>query len=396
MRKRLLKIVLHIFGVILFIFATAYALLAAYGYQIDLLHQNIVKTSIVDISSKIKNVEVFFNDELVAKKIPYQIKNIEPGTHELDIYKKNFTKWHKSIEVFEDVVTKIDDVLILPFDYEPYLYTLTLDFDFDDYLINNNFLIFISYNLNELSIYELNNNQLKAIQKINIALANKQLFFIDDYRLGMKDGEFITIIDLSNGNTQKIQIPDEYDKFTVAYNPSLTGYFINGGSIYKATISDDLKFSETTILTEDTTCISSFEVVSSYDHVFLKCDNKLFELKNNDAILIENSISLNPQISKNGSELIYLNNDGEIILYNIYDGNKELLARFIEKINKITWHNNSKFIFIEKDNKLMICDLDFSNCNNFFDKNINLNKSKPEYIYINNNTLAVYDLEDLF
>jgi len=396
MRKKLLKIVLHIFGVILFIFATAYALLAAYGYQIDLLHQNIVKTSIVDITSKIKNIEVYFDNQLVAKKIPYQIKNIEPGIHELDIYKENFTKWYKKIEVFEDFVTKIDDVLILPFDYEPYLYTLALDFEYDNYLINDNFIIFISYNLNELSIYELNNNQLEAIQRINIALTNKQLFFIDDYRLGMKDGEFITIIDLSNGNTQIIQIPDEFDKFTVAYNPSLKGYFINAGSIYKATISDDLKFSETTILTENTNCIYSFEVVSSYDHVFLKCDEKLFEINKNEAVLIEDSIILTPQISRNGSELIYINNNGEIVLYNIYDGNKDLLARFIEKINKITWHNNSKFIFIEKNNKLMICDLDFSNCNNFFDKNIYINKSKPEYIYINNNTLAVYDLEDLF
>lgn len=396
MRKKLLKIVLHIFGVLLFIFATAYALLAAYGYQIDLLHQNIVKTSIIDVASKLKDVEIYVDDKLVSRKAPYQVKNIKPGIHKIDIYKEGFTKWAKKIEVIEDLVTKIDDILLLPFDYEPYLYTLNIDFDYDEYLLGDDYIVFISRELNELLFYKIINKDLKQTGKVNIILGNNEIYFIDNGRLGIKDRENLTIINLYESTTQLIQIPDEFDNFTVAYTPNLTGYYLNSGIIYKTDIAEDTSMSQIAILDDKQNCKNSFNVISSYDHVFLTCDNNLFEIINDQIEIIDDSISIKPEISNNSEKLLYITKSGELIVYNIFDRTKELIARFIEDIELIKWNSNSKHIFIEKNNTLMICDLDLSNCNKFFDKNIYLNKSKPEYLYINNDTLAVYDLTQIF
>ncbi len=396
MRKKFLKIVLQIFGVLLFIFATAYALLAAYGYQIDLLHQNIVKTSIIDITSKVKNAEIYIDDKLVSKKAPFQVKKIKPGIHSIDIYKDGFTKWSKQIEVFEDLVTKVDDILLLPFDYEPYLYTLNIDFDFDEYLIGDDYIVFISRELNELFFYKIINKELKQSGKVNVILGDKDIYFIDNGRLGIKDKNSLEIINLYDSTTQLIQIPDEFNNFTVAYTPNLTGYYLNSAVIYKADIKEDSTLSEITILDDKQNCKNSFDVISSYDHVFLTCGKELFEIIDNQIEIIDDSISLKPEISNNSEKLLYITTSGELFVYNIFDRTKELLARFVEEIELIKWHNDSKHIFIEKNNILMICDLDLTNCNKFFDKNIYINKSKPKYLYINNGTLAVYDLTEIF
>jgi hypothetical protein len=396
MRKKLLKIVLHIFGVILFIFATAYALLAAYGYQIDLMNQNLVKTSIIDIASKLKNVEIYVDDKLVSRKAPYQIKNIKPGFHKLDINKENFTKWSKKIEVIEDLVTIIDDILLLPFDYEPYLYNIKIDFDYNEYLIGDEYIIFISRDLNKLLFYKIINEELKQVGKVNIILGKKEIYFIENNRLGIKDKDSLLIINLHDSTTQLIQIPNEFNSFKLAYTPNLSGYYLNSGVIYKTIIAEDSSFNNIEILDDKQNCKYEFNIISSYDHVFLTCDNKLFEIINNRIEVIDDLISIEPEISKNNAKLIYMNTSGEVIVYNIYERTKEIVAKFVEDVDLIQWNNDSKHIFIQKNNILMICDLDFTNCNNFFDKNIYLNKSKPEYLYLNNGTLAVYDLKEFF
>ncbi len=396
MRKKFIKIILHIFGVMLFIFATAFTLLAAYGYQIDLLQQSIIKTSIIDITSKLKNVEIYLDDELIAQKAPYRIKNIKPGIHKLDVYKEDYTKWTRNIEVFEDYVAKVDDILLLPFDYESYLTTIPIDFEYNIYLINDNYIVFVSHEANELLFYKLDNNRLNKTGKINMIAENKNIYFIDNERLAIKDKNELIIVDLRNNNTRTIQIPDEFKQFTVAYNPDLTGYYMNSDLIYKANIEDDSSFGEITIINENGICSDDFEVISSYDHVFLMCDNNLYEVNNNDTRLIDDSVDLKPEISNNDESLLYKTDKGDIKIYNIYTRENELLARFFDDIESLKWHGNSKYIFVNKSNELLICDLAFNNCMKFFDENIYLNKSKPEYVYINDDTLVVYDLSEIF
>jgi len=395
MRKKLLKIVLHIFGVILFISATAYALLAAYGYQIDLLHQNIVKTSIIDVASKVKDAEIYIDNKLVSDKAPYQAKNLKPGLHSIEILKEGYTKWSRKVTVIEDLVTKIDDVLLFPLDLEPYLYNLKHNIEYSDYLFNNEYLVFISEKQNQISIHKIIKENLQETGTINLVLNNPEIFFVDDYRLAIQNEENITIIDLRDSSARNIQLPDEFTNLKLSYNPDLTGYYLNNNSIFKVSISEEGTFNEIAFLNDENTCYEDFEIISSYDHVFIKCNQNLFEEYNNNIELIDDSISLIPEISNDGQNLLYLNNKGEIVTYNIYLKEKELLARFYEDIESIKWHYDSKHIYIYKNKNLLLCDLDFTNCNKIFDQNPFINTSKPIYTLVQKNNLAVFDLSEV-
>ncbi|MFC1810263.1 PEGA domain-containing protein, partial [Patescibacteria group bacterium] len=323
MRKKIIKIFLHIIGVILFVFATAYALLAAYGYQIDLLHQNIVKTSIIDLASELNDAEIFVDNKLVSNKAPYQVKNIKPGVHKIEINKENFTSWNKKVLVSEDVVTKVHDILLLPLDLKSYFFTIKLDFNYDEFLINKDYFIFVSRKENQINIHKLNEKKLEETGRLNLLLADRNIYFIDAYRLAIQDKENVFVVDLRENNTLNIRIPDEFKKFSIAYTPNLTGYYLNDESIFKVEINDDGVFNEITSLKTDENCIYNFEIISSYDHAFIKCDANLFEVISNELNVIDDSIVISPKISHDGVNLVYLNEQGEILKYNIYLKEKE-------------------------------------------------------------------------
>jgi hypothetical protein len=104
------------FTLVLFMGISAFTLFFAYGYQYDFKKQDIRKTSIIDIIAKDKDVQVLFEGKLTAMQIPYQIKGVVPGRHVVEVKKDGYEPWQRQVEVLEDIVTIVNDVILVPVD----------------------------------------------------------------------------------------------------------------------------------------------------------------------------------------------------------------------------------------------------------------------------------------
>lgn len=113
---------LRIAGLFLFCTISFYALFLAYGYQYDVKNLDVRKTSIIDLNSKVSDVDVFLNEKSVYRgNLPYQIKDVVPGTFKLLIQKSGFLPWKKVLQVKADFVSKITDILLVPEDVSQFI-----------------------------------------------------------------------------------------------------------------------------------------------------------------------------------------------------------------------------------------------------------------------------------
>lgn len=103
------------FSSLILFFAVCYvALFYAYGYEYDARKKDVVKTSIIDLIGNIREARVSLNGKPEANFLPYQIKNVDPGDYELGVNKKGFLPWVRKIQVEEDIVTIVNDILLVP------------------------------------------------------------------------------------------------------------------------------------------------------------------------------------------------------------------------------------------------------------------------------------------
>jgi hypothetical protein len=97
------------------------ALFYAYGYQYDLRKQDVKKTSIIDLVGKSSEARVSLNGRQVSNFLPYQIKGVEAGTYLLSIARNGFRNWSRNIKVEVDIVTIVNDILLVPQVLDPYM-----------------------------------------------------------------------------------------------------------------------------------------------------------------------------------------------------------------------------------------------------------------------------------
>lgn len=105
---------LKIFGILAFCAVSAYALFLAYGYNLDLQHRNIEKTSIIDLASRYSELRVYMDDKLIGNSLPLQIKDLVAGFYHLTVQKSGYLPWNRQLQVRTDLVTKVDDLVLVP------------------------------------------------------------------------------------------------------------------------------------------------------------------------------------------------------------------------------------------------------------------------------------------
>jgi hypothetical protein len=101
-------------GVLAFCAVTSYALFLAYGYNFDLTHRDIEKTSIIDVTGRYPDVRVYLGDNLAGNSLPMQLKDLLPGLYNLSVQKLGYLPWSRNLQVQTDFVTKVDDVILVP------------------------------------------------------------------------------------------------------------------------------------------------------------------------------------------------------------------------------------------------------------------------------------------
>lgn len=396
--KKFLGIVIHIFGVFLFLAAAGYALLTAYGYQVDLLNRNIVKTSILDIESKLDNVSVFIDEEFITDKLPYQVKNLSPGSHNLSVYRPGYIRWQKNIEIREDIVTTANGIIMVPEDVNKISDVIKEDFEFTDIVYNKKYILFIDKNLNKIHVYNFYNDGNYSIDHINYIFNNVSgpLYFADTDRVVIPYKDSAYILDLQNKSTKNIIIPDEFNTFYVAYNPGLKAFYVNDGSIYTADIDENSSIKSNSLIYEfEDKVVDNFELIKNNSDIFLKFNNELFFYTEGELEKIDDNVIKNPVFSETG-DIYYIRKGQEIIKYNLQSDKKKLLARFSEKIDCIESYEKGKHIYIKKGDNLSICDIDFENCFDLLnvqpEKSLVIMSGSPYFITADEEEVIKYDL----
>lgn len=316
------------------------------------------------------------------------------------ILKTDFTSWVEKVIVIEDVVTKLDDIFLIPLDIEKYKKIVEFGLTYDEVLINKNYFILISRETNKIYINKIGNKNINFVDTINIELEDAQISFIDMHRLQIHYIDNLNIIDLRNSSSLTVIIPDEFNSFKTAYTPYLSGFYLNEGEIYSVDISEEGTFQEIKMFDkEDELLFKKIDVISSYDHILITCDNNLYLIENESLLLIDENIVGTPSISSDGVKIIYMNEGNEIYSYNIYDKEKELLGRFINHIESLKWHEDSMHLYLMQNENLLICDLKFSNCKKLLsvaksDNFIN-NSERSQFIFVKEDTFEVYNLDKI-
>lgn len=361
-RKKIIKIMLHVFGVLLFVVATSYALLAAYGYQIDLLHRNIVKTSIIDVDGRYPSASLFVDGTEVAKKLPFQVESIEPGTYSLTITQKGFYDWRRTVDVFEDVVTIVNDVYLVPIDIDAYRDRLPLQFAYDETFVIRDTVFFVDEN--KRGIYRANMTlDAPVFNEIEIP---EDIVFDRVYPVGagyvaFEGTDRVYLYEIDTKKYSEMLIPDEFKQFTLLYSSSLQGIYENNGSLFIVDISDTGVFQEITLLHKHDEQ-TSIQVQSVDAHVLVMIDNALYEYKDHRLLPIDTSVAALPHVSPHGDALLYRTTNGEVYVYSFEISQKTLIARFADKSNTVTWLPSGKHFLLLRNNAVHVCDMTMDNC----------------------------------
>jgi len=85
--------------------------LFARGYRVDLMKREVKKTGILAVRSYPDGAKIYLNGKL-ATATNDTLTSLEPGKYRLEIKKEGFFVWEKEVEVFEELVTDVDALLI--------------------------------------------------------------------------------------------------------------------------------------------------------------------------------------------------------------------------------------------------------------------------------------------
>ncbi len=362
LRKKIIKITLHVLGVLLFVVATSYALLAAYGYQIDLLHRNIVKTSIIDVNEKYPSAILYVNDNKVSEKLPFQVKNIEPGTYTLKVKKEDFIDWSRTVEVLEDVVTIVDDVYLVPKVVDKYIEQLLLQFEYDETFVIRNTVFFVD--LAQRNIYRANMTFDKPVfDEIEIPedIIYNKVYPVGAGYIAFEEDERVYLYNINTEIFVEILIPNEFTQFTLFYTSSLKGIYENNGSLFIVDISDQGIFQGIKLLQKLNEEIV-LQVQSVDAHVLIMLDDDLYEYRDNRLLIIDSEVAALPNVSPHGDALLYKKTIGEVYVYSFETLRNKLIARFADKADSVEWlFTGNHFLLLRNDN-VYVCDMVMDNC----------------------------------
>ncbi|MDP2874306.1 MAG: PEGA domain-containing protein [bacterium] len=108
MSKSFLSFLLTLLGLVA---ATAVVILFAKGYRLNLPTQEIKKTGMLSVKSYPDGAKIILNGKLTSVT-NNAITSLSPGSYQVKITKEGFASWEKEVQVFEELVTEIDALLI--------------------------------------------------------------------------------------------------------------------------------------------------------------------------------------------------------------------------------------------------------------------------------------------
>lgn len=98
---------------VLFLGATTFLVLAAYGYRYDSQENKLEPTGIIAIDGAYRGVNVSLDGTIIARNLPVSISGVREGYHRLEILKDGFMPWSREVQVTNGMVSSIPFVVLL-------------------------------------------------------------------------------------------------------------------------------------------------------------------------------------------------------------------------------------------------------------------------------------------
>lgn len=305
-KRHLLKVVIEVLVSLTFIFSVTFTLLHAYGFRYDILDRSFVKRTIVDLPGDLENVSISFDGKYLADQAPYQIFNVKPGRHNLQVEKENYYTWSENLYAQEDIVSSFPDLYLFPKNMEDFKTVVKTDINYQDVL-----------------------------------LENANVFLLKD---GKKDQE----VNLKNGALEPIRTEDiarelekkkqEYDAAVAAVKLLLPKYKVAElKTLYHPSIN------------------RKFVYIS-----FTNGSKGIYELTDKELRLIDDIKPEFYDFTDNGARLLY-SNGFDVKVYDVLEDEVILLSRFSQNIDLLQWYEDKYFIY-EQANDVFVCDQPLKHC----------------------------------
>lgn len=235
--KTLGKVILKTIGVLLFCAVSGYALFLAYGYNLDLKHQNIEKTSIIDIASRYPEVKVYLDEKIIGNGIPLQIKDLLPGIYNLSVNKLGYLPWNRKLEVQTDIVTKVDDVVLVPENSETLVQQLVRFPEGSRYFYSKDFFIVHSAEHDYLTlVYLLAQGKMKE-EEVKLSRQDIQdirIYTSEKFLVTFADGVF-EWVEFNGPRFVDFELPKGSSELAFLASRN-AAFFLNAGNLYRVRI----------------------------------------------------------------------------------------------------------------------------------------------------------------
>jgi|GEM_PF-5066546 len=224
------KLLLKVISVLLFLAVASLTLFFAYGYRFDPEKHDVQKVSIIDVQAKLREVRLLLDGTKVAPELPYQIKNLIPGLYDVQVDKEGYTSWKRRITVEADIVSIVNDVLLVPQDLSTYhkvLATLTKDIE---HAVGRDFVIEHKKGTRNLRLLTLSSNG--KIQDEVVELARNDVNGIQVY-----DGQVVVLsfparvralMDVQQKSFQFFTLPEGVQDFRLSPDKRFLAFMKDG------------------------------------------------------------------------------------------------------------------------------------------------------------------------
>ncbi len=220
-------------GVLAFCAVSAYALFLAYGYNVDLQHQHIEKTSIIDVANTYPEVRTYLDDKLIGNSLPLQVKDLLPGFYNLSISKLGYLPWSRKLQVQTDFVTKVDDVVLVPEHTDNLVQQLVHFPQQSRYFFGKDFFIVLSPGQNYLTLVSLMNQGTMKEEELKLArqdIQDIQIYSSQQFLVTFADNSY-EWIEFNGPRFVDFSLPKASTLLTFLPSQN-TVFFLNGGNLY--------------------------------------------------------------------------------------------------------------------------------------------------------------------
>ncbi len=231
------RILLKTLGVLAFCAVSGYALFLAFGYNLDLQNRHIEKTSIIDLPGRYSEVMVYLDDKIIGNSLPLQIKDLVPGLYHLSVSKLNYLPWSRNLQVHTDIVTKVDDVVLVPKNTEKLVQQLVHFPEKSRYFYGDDFIVVLTEGHDYLTlVYLLKEGTMKE-EELKLSrqdVEDVRIYSSQKFLVTFADGSY-EWVEFNGPRFVDFRLPNGSAELTLLPSRN-AAYFIHDGHLYRTDI----------------------------------------------------------------------------------------------------------------------------------------------------------------